>query len=187
LRQGDPVNVGFIIKNSETGKSSLRVSMFINRLVCMNGMIAADTLRKYHVGRAEEDALEVYKDETIRQDDKAFFMKVRDVISQVQDDVRVQGVLNSFRETMKIEIEKPSTAIETIGKEYTLDENEKERILEVLLKNSHRDGLTMFGMVNAITQVAGVVEDYDRATELEQLGGILINLPQQRQMALVAA
>jgi hypothetical protein len=34
-----------------------------------------------------------------------------------------------------------------------------------------------YGLVNAVTQYAQYVEDYDRATELEALGGKLLDLP----------
>ena len=47
-------------------------------------MIAADrSLRKTHVGRAlgtEDDRSQGYQDDTLRADDKAFFLKVRDVV-----------------------------------------------------------------------------------------------------------
>jgi len=34
-----------------------------------------------------------------------------------------------------------------------------------------------YGLVNAVTHYAQYVEDYDRATDLEALGGKLIDLP----------
>lgn len=186
LRRGDPVQVGFVVENSETGKSSLRVHMFINRLVCLNGLIAADTMRKYHVGRAEEDSVS-FRDATMRVDDRAFFMKVRDTISQVTDEARVENVLNIFRESMKYEISKPKDTVDVL-KDYGLSESERDNVLANLLQFSHRDGLTMFGLVNAVTAAAENCEDYERANELEKLGGVLLNLPKnEREKILVTA
>ena len=80
---GDVVQAGFVVSNSEVGLGSLKVEPLIYRLVCKNGLIVKDfAQKKYHVGRqvaAEDDAAyELYSDETLAQDDKAFFMKVQE-------------------------------------------------------------------------------------------------------------
>jgi hypothetical protein len=52
--------------------------------VCKNGLIASDhALRKTHVGRSlssEEASVTVFRDDTLAADDRAFFLKVRDVV-----------------------------------------------------------------------------------------------------------
>jgi hypothetical protein len=52
-----------------------------------------------------------------------------------------------------------------------LEENE-------VLKNFLRDSdFTRWGLGNAITRVANEIDSYDRAAELEALGGKIITLP----------
>jgi len=43
-----------------------------------------------------------------------------------------------------------------------------------------------YGIVNAVTHASQDVEDYDRATELEALGGKLIDLPPSEWRSVVA-
>jgi len=79
MAPGDVVQAGVVISNSEVGQGTLSVQPLLFRLVCRNGLIAADsTLRKTHVGRAvgtDDEGLQVYQDDTLRADDKAFFLK----------------------------------------------------------------------------------------------------------------
>ena len=53
MAPGDVVQAGVVISNSEVGQGTLSVQPLLFRLVCLNGLIAADrSLRKTHVGRA---------------------------------------------------------------------------------------------------------------------------------------
>ena len=84
VRVGDVVQAGFVVSNSEVGLGSLRVEPLVFRLACKNGMICKDNAqKKYHVGRqvnvSDDSAYELYSEETLEQDDKAFFMKVQDL------------------------------------------------------------------------------------------------------------
>ena len=75
VKQGDVVQAGMVISNSEVGMGSLKVEPLIYRLICTNGLIAQDhSQKRYHVGRnAEEgEAYELFRDETIKADDRAF-------------------------------------------------------------------------------------------------------------------
>jgi hypothetical protein len=47
--------------------------------------------------------------------------------------------------------------------------------------------LSGYGLVNAVTHYSQQVEDYDRATELEALGGRLIELPVGEWISLAQA
>lgn len=68
--------------------------------------------------------------------------------------------------------------VELLGKRGDLLNGEVDIVRQVLLMNAHRDGLTQFGLANAITATAGnELISYDRAHQLEQLGGELITLP----------
>lgn len=79
---GDVVQAGLVISNSEVGLGSLKVEPLIFRLICKNGLIVKDYAQKrYHVGKqieSEDSTYEIFSDQTLAQDDKAFFMKVQD-------------------------------------------------------------------------------------------------------------
>jgi hypothetical protein len=49
------VQAGVVISNSEVGQGTLSVQPLIYRLICRNGLIAADrAMRKTHVGRMSD-------------------------------------------------------------------------------------------------------------------------------------
>jgi len=50
VKQGDAVQAGICVSNSEIGLGSLSVEPLVYRLVCTNGLIARDfSTKKYHV------------------------------------------------------------------------------------------------------------------------------------------
>lgn len=88
VQHGDVVQAGMVISNSEIGMGSLKVEPLIFRLVCTNGMIAQDhSQKRYHVGRhaQEGEAYELFRDETLKADDRAFFLKVQDTVRAAVD------------------------------------------------------------------------------------------------------
>ena len=82
VKKGDVVQAGVIISNSETGNGAISVAPMIYRLVCLNGLIIPDQkFRAYHVGRKIEDNAALWADDTMKADDRAILLKVRDMVS----------------------------------------------------------------------------------------------------------
>lgn len=179
LKRGDVVQAGLVISNSEVGSGAVNVSPLIYRLVCTNGMISEDSrLRKYHIGRAnaaDGEARELYADDTLAADDKALMLKVRDTVRAVTDGVLFNGIVDRFRASMGDAITgNPVKAVEVLSNKVGLNDGEKDSVLRHLILGGD---LSRFGMVNAVTRSAQDVESYDRATELETLGGRILDLP----------
>ena len=89
------VQAGFVVSNSEVG------------LVCKNGLICKDfAQKKYHVGRqvnaSDDMAYEIYSEATLAQDDRAFFMKVQDVVKVAVDEARFMLTVDKMREATQI-------------------------------------------------------------------------------------
>lgn len=165
---GDVVSAGIVISNSETGHGSLSVKPLIYRLVCRNGAIADDyAMRKYHVGRAEEMAQIEFSNETLSADDKAFWLKVRDLVKFSLSQATFDKIVDSMRESTTRKIENPTKAIELIGKKFTLTQDETDNVLSHLITGGD---LTSWGLGNAVTRMAQDVPSYDRSTELESIG-----------------
>lgn len=177
---GDVVEAGFVISNSEVGLGSLKVEPLIYRLVCRNGLICKDHAQKrYHVGRQVEggdDAYELYSDETLKQDDKAFFMKVQDTVRCAVDEAKFNLVVSRMRDAKKIPLEHdPVKSVEVLADRFSLTQNERGDVLRQLFMGGD---LTRYGLLNAVT-AASKLADYDRATELERIGGEILALPVQ--------
>lgn len=123
--KGDVVQAGILITNSETGQGSVTVSPLIYRLVCSNGMIAADnSLRKFHVGRVNEagEDFTIYRNETIEADDHAFLMKIEDTVKAAVDQAKFTAIVDRMRQATeaKMEVKAVSQVVELAGKEYGL-------------------------------------------------------------------
>jgi len=177
--RGDVVQSGIVISNSEVGLGSLSVQPLVYRLVCSNGMIAADAgMARYHVGRKVGDGRDVealLRDETKMADDRALMMALADVVRASLSDMRFEATLAKMRlATDGPQIIRPVQAVEALGKAFTVNQRESQSILENLIRGSD---YSRWGLLNAVTQVANTHDDYDRATQLEQMGGLLLDLP----------
>lgn len=188
IKKGDVVQAGICITNSEVGLGSLRVEPLVFRLVCLNGMISQDySTKKYHVGRAAEDgdAFELYSDNTLKADDKAFFLKVQDTVRAAVDIAKFSTIVDRMKEATEQKIEgNPVAAVEVLSDKFGYNGEEKSSVLTHLIQGGD---LTAYGMLNAITRTSQDLEDYDRATELERDGSKVLSLPASTWKAIALA
>lgn len=172
VTKGDIVQAGIMITNSETGQGSVSVSPLIYRLVCKNGMIAADSsLRKYHVGRTNEvgDNFEIFRNETIEADDRAFLMKIEDTVRAAVDQTKFDAIVARMRQATeaKMEANLVTQVVELSAREFSLTQDESNGVLGHLIQGGD---LSLYGLASAVTRHSQDVTSYDRATELEATG-----------------
>lgn len=177
------VEAGVIIGNSEVGCGSIFVDPMLWDNWCTNGAVMQRTLKRRHTGGRNRnllgddgEAAEVlFSEETRKQDDKVFWMKVNDVVSQTLDATNFNGFIDRLVATQKEAITgKPTEVIEVVGEKLNLNEEEKEN---VLLHYMQGGDTSKFGLIQAVTRAAQDVPSYDRAVELERMGGNIIELP----------
>ena len=142
-------------------------------------MIAQDySQRKYHVGRAAastDEAYELYADETLKADDEAFLLKIRDTVRAAVDIAKFTTIVDRMRESIGQKIEgSPIKAVEVASKTFSLNQGESDGVLNHLIRGGD---LSAYGLLNAITRTAQDVESYDRSTELEAIGSKVLALP----------
>ena len=176
---GDVVQAGFVISNSEVGMGSLKVEPLVYRLFCKNGLICKDyAQKKYHVGRqvaGGDEAYEIYSDATLEQDDKAFFMKVQDTVRCAVDESKFMMTVDKMRESMNIPLEhNPVKEVELLADKFMLSQNERGDILRQLFMGGD---ISRYGLFNAVTAASQLADSYDRATELERIGGEILAMP----------
>jgi hypothetical protein len=187
VKVGDTVQAGVVISNSEIGHGALKIQPMIFRLVCLNGMIAAEATKRYHVGRQvdSDDAYEVYRDETMQADDQAFFMKMADVVRAAVDETKFNAIVQQMRDATETpKMADPVGAMEKLSKRFDFNEGEQRSVLTHLIEGGD---LTAYGFLNAVTRASQDVESYDRATELEEVGGAVLAMPAREWGNLVAA
>jgi len=179
VKVGDAVQSGVIIQNSEIGAGSFEVLPFWYRLWCLNGcasMIKADGLRRRHLGGriGSSDGKVEYQQDTIEAAAKAALLECRDAVTQFADPKYFSRVIDVLKESTQTEqVVKPVRAVEVLGKAIGLQQGEQESILERFIRQGD---YTKYGMLNAVTNLANDTDSYDRATELEMLGGKVLNL-----------
>lgn len=180
VKVGDVVQAGFVVSNSEVGLGSLRVEPLVFRLVCKNGLICKDLAqKKYHVGRqvneSSDSAYELYSDATLAQDDRAFFMKVQDVVRAAVNETKFLLTVDKLREATQIPLKhEPVKAVELLADKFQLTENERGDILRQLFMGADN---SRYGLVNAVTAASKIAKSYERATDLERIGGEILSLP----------
>ena len=179
---GDWVEFGVIISNSEVGLGAVVIRPFLNRLVCTNGMVCNDFgERRHHVGRqakAVEDSFNLYSDEAIQAEDKAFLLKLQDVAKATLDESRYPLIVSRLQEgaTMPITGKIPEV-VELTAKEYGFNQTEQESILDFLIRGGD---MSLYGLSNAVTRASQELESYDRATELESIGWDIVTMEPAR-------
>lgn len=178
VKVGDPVEAGVMITNSEIGLGAVSIAPLVNRLVCTNGMVVADQkYRRSHVGRradSTEDVYQMLSDETLRADDRAILLKVRDIVKAALDEARFAVTVEKMRRAAEsVKMEDPLRTVELVAERMSLQESEKPSILRHLIEGGD---LTKWGMLNAVTRAAHDLESYDRSTELEMIGGKVLEL-----------
>jgi hypothetical protein len=176
---GDVVQAGIEIRNSEVGAGALSVTPFIWRLKCLNGLVMSDrSLRRYHIGREQEEtAYEIFRDDTLAADDRAFYLKVRDAVAAALSDVTFGQIVQQLRAaaTGATILDLP-LATERLAKRIDLSEDESSSVLRYLAMGGD---LTQWGAVNAITRAAKDAEGFDRQAEMETLGAAVVAMPAQ--------
>jgi hypothetical protein len=180
VKVGEAVCAGVLIANSEVGMGRLRIEPFVYTLICRNGMVIPRTLgaaaiNRVHVGRRvenEDDTYRVFRDETLMADDRAFFMACADVVRAAVDEVRFHELVEAMRAAAADEtVQSVVGAVQRLAKVENLSDGEQESVLTHLARGGD---LSRWGVLSAVTRTAEDQESYDRATELEELGGKLL-------------
>lgn len=167
------------ISNSEVGAGSLRVEPSVFTPWCTNlAALASSAMKKYHVGRSfslDESGYEVFRDETRRLDDRAFFAKVQDITRAAFDVDAFKRAVADLKATVDRGIKGNLTKVVDITvQELALPKTTAGLILEHLARGGD---LSQWGLASAITRTANDEADYETATLLEHAGGKVLALP----------
>lgn len=178
-----------VISNSEVGAGALSISPGIFEKQCTNlASFRDEGFGKMHVGKkaAGEDAVQLYlSDQTKRLDDAAVWSKVKDIVTATMDgrvmDRLVQKMVEARGDAI---VGNPDKVVEVFAKKSGLNDVEKGGLLRHLVNSGE---MTRYGLQWAVTRLSQDVDSYDRASELERLGGEVIELPKNDWKVLAEA
>ena len=190
VKKGDPVQAGVMITNSEIGMGRMAVQPLVMRLVCLNGMVMQDSsIKRTHLGaRMDTDegglAME-YRQDTQQALDHALALQIRDTMQALATPEKIMQHVERLKVTTERMIEgDPVAAVQVLQKKAGLGDEDRGGILRHLIQGGD---LSQWGLCNAVTRYSQDVEDYDKATGMEILGGQIIELSQTDWKAIATA
>jgi len=180
----DTLSPAIVISNSEVGKGRLNITTSVFTKACTNlaSIDKAGSIRRSHVGSkldavfGEEDYGRLLSDETKRLNDAALWNTARDVVRGMFERQKFEALVDeTIVPTTERKIEGAvDEVVKVSAKRFGLTDTETNDVLKALIEGG---SLTQYGLSNAITRASQDVEDYERASELEKIGGDVIQLP----------
>jgi hypothetical protein len=180
-----------IITNSEVGMGMLRVESGFLTKQCTNLATFADSgMKRRHLGGKQslgddEVVRHLLSDETKKATDKAVYMQVRDVVRGAFEEARFDAQVAKIKGLVEHKIEgDPIKVVELTAKKFSLSDPQRVGVLKHLISGG---SLTQYGLMNAITRTAEDQESYDDASDLEKLGGKIVELTKDEWHTLAIA
>jgi hypothetical protein len=187
LKEPQVVQAGFLLTNSETGLGSLSIQQTVYKLQCTNLWVKEQAYRQRHLGKAlqaDEEGM-VYKSDTRQADAKARLLKIRDHIQAALSETKFRTLVAKMQETTEVKLERgPEKVVEVTARKFGLNQIEQEDVLRNLIEGAD---LTLWGLTNAVTATAHTAASFDRATEIEAIGGRFFALPAAEIKEIVLA
>ena len=176
--------------NSEIGYGALSVTGGYLDSSCTNLMWSFKErgLRKTHLGARLEVGDELYRilaAETRVATDRAVWLQFRDAVKGAISVEGFDALVETLTSAQKAQIEgDPTKVVEVTAKRFGLTDGQRVSVLQHLIRGGE---LSQLGLANAITSVANDCQDYDMATDLERLGGQIIELPRNEWATIAVA
>jgi hypothetical protein len=188
----DTCSPAISISNSEVGSGALSVETGVYTRVCTNLAMIGTNMRKYHTGArmaggVEDAVYAMLTDETKQASDKAVWLQTRDMVAAAFDNAKFDAMCAKLGNAAQdvVPAEQVVEVVKRVSRRYSLTEGEGKGVLAALIADGD---LTRYGVHSALTRFSQVdAVDYDRATELERIGGDVIELGANDWRALVAA
>jgi len=186
----DTCSPAITISNSEVGSGALSIETGVYTKVCTNLAMIGTNMRKFHTGKRAELSDEVSQlltDDTRKATDRAVWMQTRDLVTAAFDRAKFDATCKRLGQAAedRIEPQQVTEVIERVGRRFSFNEGERKGILARLIEGAD---LTRYGVHAAITRHSQEeAMTYDRATELERIGGDVIDLAANDWRALAAA
>jgi len=174
----DTISPGIVISYSEADGGPLSVETFVFTKACTNLAVMGTTVRTQHLsGHKELSGVDwvLAARETRELTGSAIQDSLRELVSSALDEAKFEAAekLLKLAAMSPMELSDAVPVVERVAERFGLDEREMRAVLEHFIRG--RD-FTRYGLQAAITRASADVGDYERATEMERLGGRVILL-----------
>lgn len=171
----DTVSPALVLSNSEVGSGAAAIEAGVWTKACTNLAVFAErSVRKYHVGARHEmttDFAEMLSTATRELTQKAFFAQVQDVVKGAFARAKFDALVDKLKGATENRITDVEAVIEVTAKKFSLNEGQRKSVLAHLIEGGD---LSQYGLSAAVTRTAEDQDDYETASDLERLGGKII-------------
>ena len=185
---GDPVVLGVEFATSDFGRGAQRLARFAFRLLCSNGLIGERILRTVHLGgRLAEDI--AFSDRTYRLDTSTNASAVRDIVRNALSAPEQDKVVAKLTKAQNTSVDFEAV-LPALKKNLTVAEADAvTRIWTFGDETEVPAGRNAWRLSQALSAAAKSATTAERALDLEQMAGALIDNPTAgaKQLAAVAA
>lgn len=113
---------------------------------CQTITVPPATLPKRHVGRRNQEsdnlAREIYRQDTIEADDRAFFLKMRDTIRSACDETMFDRTVENMRISARQRVNaSPVDAVRVLANRFKVSVSERDCILTRFFEGGHEHPL----------------------------------------------
>jgi hypothetical protein len=185
----DTLSPALTLSNSEVGDGALACQTSVFTGGCSNMMVIRErSARKYHVGGKHELGEDVYRmlsDATKKLTDAALWSQIADVVRAAFDVAKFDATCDKLAAAVEDKIDAdPIKMVEVTAKKFGMSDGERNSVLRHLISGGD---LTKYGLHSAVTRAAEDLDGYDRASQFEQMGGVIVELPKSEWRELVKA
>lgn len=185
----DCLSPAVIIGNSETGNGSYFIETGIFTRACTNLALFGANMRRSHLGVRADHSEEVYAlltNQTLSMSDAALMGQLRDILAGTLTVEKFDKTVESLQRAADDSLAGNDVVkvIEKVARKFEVSDAEQKGILQRLIEGGD---LSRYGLHSAITRHSADVENYDRATELERVGGSVIQLAKNDWTQMLAA
>ena len=152
---GERMTPGIAISNSEVGLASLKISAYILRLVCTNGMISKTEISTSY-----------------RHVSTKILKEFPEVVSKVSRELGIQR--HQLTLSLESNVDDAQSAFERFNKQFQLNQLEREAVEWAW---PHEAGGTMFNVINAYTRAAQFEAlPAESSYRLQRVGGDILDM-----------
>lgn len=179
------------ISNSEIGHGGMNILAGTFNSFCTNlATFGERSMKKRHVGSkfgdfVEGDVYAMLSDDTRRLSDAALWSQVRDVVKAAFEEAKFDSLMgkltNAQQNTINGDVPK---VVEVAASRFGFTDGERKSVLDHLIRGGD---LSQYGLHNAVTRTAEDLPDYDRATDFERYGGMIVEMGRDEWRTLAQA
>lgn len=162
------VYAGFEISNSEIGSGTAKITPIINVRICNNGLVINAAAQAHrHTGGKLDTGMVNWSAGTQQKAVDLITSQTTDIVGQFLTVDFLQDQITGLTAKAGKPVDDPKGTIERIGKNLSWSEKEQDQILAMFIRGGQS---TSGGVMQAVTAAAQIVEDPDRAWDIEAQG-----------------